>query len=203
MAKNYASLAFTDRVKSLQRKYGSRPTYELVEKRSTATGLTDAEEEFISNRDSFYMATIGENGFPYIQHRGGPKGFVTVINPTTIAFIDFSGNKQYITVGNLATQSKVALIMMDYPAQTRLKIYAQAEIIEFNARPDLWRSLSLENYKARPERIILLHIEAYDWNCPQHITPRYTEAEIEEALIPMRERIASLEKELSRLKEPT
>ncbi|HCW07812.1 MAG TPA: pyridoxamine 5'-phosphate oxidase [Cytophagales bacterium] len=200
MYKNFASLAFTDQVKEFQKRLGSRGTYELVEKRHVVTGLTESEIEFITNRDSFYMASIGENGFPYIQHRGGPKGFVKVIDTNTIGFIDFAGNKQYITVGNLSTKNNVALILMDYAAQARLKIYARAELIELNARPDLFKLLSLENYKHRPERMILLHIEAYDWNCPQHITPRYTEEEIEEALAPQREYIKKLEAELKELK---
>ena len=200
MAKNFASLAFTDQVKALQKRFGSRGTYELVEKRNVVTGLTDSEIEFISDRDSFYMASIGENGFPYIQHRGGPKGFVKVIDANTIGFIDFSGNKQYITVGNLVTKNNVALIMMDYAAQARLKIYAKAEVVELNDRPDLLNRLAIENYKHRPERMIVLHIEAYDWNCPQHIVPRYTEQEIEEALAPQREYIKQLEEELKELK---
>jgi len=200
MARNFASLAFTDQVKALQKRFGSRITYELVEKRNVVTGLTESEAEFIGCRDSFYMASIGENGYPYIQHRGGPKGFVKVIDANTLGFIDFSGNKQYITVGNLMTKSNVALIMMDYPQQARLKIYAKAEIIELNERPDLLRTLTLDNYKARPERMMLLHVEAYDWNCPQHIAPRYTEEEIEEALAPQREYIKKLEEELKALK---
>lgn len=200
MAKNFASLAFTDEVKALQEKYGSRSSYERVEKRDVGEGLTENEIDFIRQRDSFYMASIGENGFPYIQHRGGPKGFVKVIDANTIGFIDFSGNKQYITVGNLATHNNVSLFMMDYPARARLKLYAKAEIIELNARPDLLKSLSLADYQARPERMMLLHIEAYDWNCTQHITPRYTEKEIDEALAPQREYIKKLEQELKELK---
>ncbi|MFM9839473.1 MAG: pyridoxamine 5'-phosphate oxidase family protein [Cyclobacteriaceae bacterium] len=199
MAKNFASLAFTDEVKALQEKYGSRTNYERVEKR-IVDGLTENEVDFISQRDSFYMASIGKNGFPYIQHRGGPKGFVKVMDANTIGFIDFSGNKQYITVGNLAIHSNVSLFMMDYPARARLKFYAKAEIVELSSRPDLLKSLSLADYQAKPERMMLLQIEAYDWNCPQHITPRYTEEEIEEALAPQREYIKKLEQELKELK---
>jgi uncharacterized protein len=200
MAKNFASLAFTDEVKALQEKHGSRANYERIERRNTVDGLGENEIDFISHRDSFYMASIGENGFPYIQHRGGPKGFVKVIDVNTIGFIDFSGNKQYITVGNLVTHNNVSLFMMDYPARARLKIYAKAEIIELNTRPELLKRLVLEDYPSKPERMILLHIEAYDWNCSQHITPRYTEEEIEEALAPQREYIRKLEQELKELK---
>jgi hypothetical protein len=201
MAKNFGSLAFTDEVKSLQEKFGSRKSYERMERRTVIDGLTDVEVDFISKRDSFYMASIGENGFPYIQHRGGPKGFVKVIDSNTIGFIDFSGNKQFITVGNLATHNNVSLIMMDYPAQARLKMYAKAEIIELKDRPDLLKILTLKDYPAKPERMMLLHIEAYDWNCPQHISPRFTGEEIEDALAPQREYIEKLELELKELKE--
>lgn len=201
MVKNFASLAFTDEIKSLQEKFGSRKNYERMEKRTVIDGLTDVEVDFISKRDSFYMASLGENGFRYIQHRGGPKGFAKVIDAITIGFIDFSGNKQFITVGNLATHNNVSLIMMDYPARARLKMYAKAEIIELNDRPDLLKILTLNDYSAKPECMMLLHIEAYDWNCPQHISARFTVEEIEEALAPQREYIAELEQKLKELKK--
>lgn len=200
MAKNFASLAFSDEVKLLQEKYGSRKGYERIERQSIVDGLTEYEVDFIHKRDSFYMASIGENGFPYIQHRGGPKGFIKVIDANTIGFLDFSGNKQFITVGNLATHNNVSLFMIDYPARARLKMYAKAEIIELNAKPELQKLLTLEDYPARPERMMVLHIEAYDWNCPQHITPRFTPEEIEEVLAPQREYIKKLELELKQLK---
>jgi uncharacterized protein len=200
MVKNFASLAFTEEVKSLQVKHGSRTSYERMEERNVVDGLTENEVDFIRHRDSFYMASIGENGFPYIQHRGGPKGFIKVMDANAIGFVDFSGNKQYITVGNLATNKNVSLFMMDYPARARLKLYARAEIVELSARPDLLKALSVADYQAKPERMMLLHVEAYDWNCPQHITPRYTEEEIEEALTPQRAYIQKLEQELKELK---
>ena len=200
MAKNFASLAFTDQVKAEQEKHGSRATYERMEKRTFVDGLTEFEVDFISKRDSFYMASIGENGYPYIQHRGGPKGFLKIINPNTIGFIDFSGNKQYITVGNLVTHANVSLLLMDYPARARLKIYAKAEIVQLNDRPELLTTLLLKDYQAKPERMILLHIEAYDWNCPQHIQPRFTAEEIETAFAPQREYIEKLEEEIKELK---
>jgi len=200
MAKNFASLAFSDEVKLLQEKYGSRKGYERMERQSVVDGLTEYEVDFIGKRDSFYMASIGENGFPYIQHRGGPKGFIKVIDVNTIAFLDFSGNKQFITVGNLVTHNKVSVIMVDYPARARLKMYARAERIELNARPELLKLLTLEDYPAKPERIMLLHIEAYDWNCPQHISARFTVEEIEEVLAPQREYIKKLELELKQFK---
>jgi uncharacterized protein len=198
--KNFASLAFSNEVKSLQEKHGSRKAYERMEKQSIVDGLTAHEVDFIGQRDSFYMASIGENGFPYIQHRGGPKGFIKVIDANTIGFLDFSGNKQFITVGNLATHNNVSLIIMDYATRRRLKIYAKAEVVDLNAKPELLKLLALDDYPARPERIMILHIEAYDWNCPQHITVRFSHQEIENLLAPQREHIKKLELELKQLK---
>jgi len=180
MAKNYPSIAFTAAIKKLQERFGSRASYARLEKESYVDGLTDNEIAFIGQRDSFYMATIGENGYPYIQHRGGPKGFVKVLDKNRIGFIDFRGNMQYISVGNIGTHNKVSLIMVDYPARARLKILATATIIEIKDDPALYEQLDLPGYKFKPERMIVLTIDAYDWNCPQHIIPRYTVEEIEE-----------------------
>ena len=201
MARNFAEIAFSDASKRLQEKYGSRNSYSRMEKYSEINGLTDGEFSFIENQNSFYLSSIGSNGFPYIQHRGGPKGFLKVLDSKSVGFIDFSGNKQYVSVGNIATNAKVSLIMIDYPRKARLKIYATAEIVELEENPELYDSLDLEDYKFRPERMMVLNIEAYDWNCPQHITPRYTVDEIETALIPQQEYIAKLEQEIKELKE--
>jgi uncharacterized protein len=176
---NYSKLAFTDGIKAIQERMGSRNAYERVEKTSFVEGLTAVEANFIGQMDSFYMATSGENDFPYIQHRGGPKGFIKVVDNQTIGIVDFSGNRQYISVGNIGKNPKVSLILVSYPMQARLKIYAEAEIIEISDNADLYDLLKPEDYKFRPERMLLFHIKAYDWNCPQHITPRYTEQEIE------------------------
>ena len=181
MAKNFASLAFTDAVKKLQETNGSRASYARMEQIQNVDGLTENEIAFITRRDSLYMASIGENGFPYIQHRGGPKGFIKVLDPKRIGFIDFKGNLQYISVGNIETNKNVSLIMVDYPARARLKIYAKAEVVELKDNPELYQSLDLKEYTFKPDRMMILHIEAFDWNCPQHITPRYTLEEIEEA----------------------
>ncbi|RVT72006.1 pyridoxamine 5'-phosphate oxidase [Flavobacterium sufflavum] len=199
MAQNFHQIAFTDAVKALQTEHGSRNSYERMEKLNVIDGLSENEMRFIANRDSFYLASFGANNFPYVQHRGGPKGFVKVLDEHRIGFIDFTGNKQYITVGNIATNNNVALIMVDYPTQSRLKIYAKTEIIELKDNPELLATLDLENYKFRPERMMVFHIEAYDWNCPQHITPRYTAAEIKIALQPQQDYIAKLEEENKRL----
>jgi hypothetical protein len=179
---NYASLAFTEPVKAVQEEHHSRTAYERMEQVVVNKGFTKRETDFISQRDSFYLATMGENGFPYIQHRGGPKGFVQVLDEFTLGFVDFSGNRQYISVGNLKTHSKVSLIMMDYARQARLKMYAEAEIISLNENPELLKKLCPAHYKHTPERLFVLHVKAFDWNCPQHITPRYTLEEFREMM---------------------
>lgn len=200
MAKNFASLAFTDAVKEMQKKMGSRKSYARMERETYVDGLTENEIDFIVQRDSFYMASIGENVFPYIQHCGGPKGFVKVLDAKRIGFIDFKGNVQYISVGNIATNNNVALIMVDYPGRTRLKILAKAEIVELKNDDSLFEFLDLGEYKFRPERMMVLHIETYDWNCPQHITPRYTVEDIEAAFAPQRNQIIALQNEMKELK---
>ena len=201
MAKNYGEIAFSDAVKKMQEKLGSRVNYARMERDTYVDGLTEDEIEFIAMRDSFYMATIGENGYPYIQHRGGPKGFVKVLDPKRIGFIDFRGNMQFVSVGNMATNNNVAIIMVDYPARARLKIFARATIIELKDDPALYNLLDLKDYKFRPERMMVFDIEAYDWNCPQHITARYTLEDIEEAFASQREHIDELEAEIKKLKD--
>jgi len=147
------------------------------------------------------MASIGETGWPYVQHRGGPKGFLKVIDGSTIAFADFRGNKQYISTGNLMKDNRVALIMVDYPGQARLKILGHAEIFE-GARAGEWIERVREpSYKAIVERVFVVRIDAFDWNCPQHITPRFTAEEIQEALAPFERRVEDLEQENKRLRE--
>jgi len=201
MARNFAAIAFTKEVKAMQEKSGSRKSYARMEQDTYVDGLTENEIDFISQRDSFYMASNGENGFPYIQHRGGPAGFLKVLDSKRLGFIDFKGNMQYISVGNIATNKNVALIMVDYPAKARLKIYATVEIVELKDDPTLYDLLDLNEYKFRPERMMVFTIEAYDWNCPQHITPRYTVAEIENAFAPQQQHIAALEAAIKRLKQ--
>jgi len=201
MAKNFAEIAFTEAVKKLQEKHGSRSSYERMEKFSVVDGLTEGEISFIQNRDSFYLATIGVKEFPYIQHRGGPKGFLKVLDSKRLGFIDFVGNKQYVSVGNMATNNNVSLIMIDYPSKTRLKIFAKAEVVELKDNPELYEVLDLKEYKFRPERMIVFNIEAYDWNCPQHIIPRYTVNEINEAFKSQQEYITKIENENKILKK--
>ncbi|GAB2591085.1 pyridoxamine 5'-phosphate oxidase family protein [Spirosoma areae] len=198
---NYSNFAFTDPVKKLQERFGSRSAYARQEKYAYLDGLTEQETRFIAERDSFYMASIGENGFPYIQHRGGPKGFAKVIDKVHIGFVDFTGNRQYISVGNILTRPQVSLIMVDYPRRARLKIYAEASIIELTDQPDLFNLLDPADYPHRPERMMVLTVKSYDWNCPQHITPRYTAEEIAGAMAERDEYVQSLEAEVARLRQ--
>ncbi len=199
MAKNFASIAFSPAVKAMQEKVGSRGSYARMEKDKYVDGLTESEIAFIAERDHFYMATTGENDFPYIQHRGGPKGFLKILDKKRLGFMDFKGNIQYMSVGNMTANNNIALIMVDYPANARLKIFAKAETIELADNPALYDLLDLDDCNFRPERMIVLNIEAYDWNCPQHITPRYTAEEVEEAFAPQRDHILKLEAEIKAL----
>jgi len=178
MNRNFTKLAFTESVKKVQKHYGTRQAYARMEASGDRYRLTDRETSFIQSRDSFYMATVGENGWPYVQYRGGPKGFLKVIDETTIAYADFRGNGQYISTGNLQLSNKAALILMDYPSQQRLKIWGEVSIQDAKQDNELLQHLEMPDYKAHIERLVTLTIQAYDWNCPQHITPRYTTEEI-------------------------
>jgi len=178
MNKNFTKFAFTESVKKVQEKYGTRKSYARMEESGDQYVLTNREILFIQSRDSFYMATVGENGWPYVQFRGGPKGFLKVIDNTTIGYADFRGNRQYISVGNINSSRKSALILMDYPSQQRLKIWAESEVTYAEDNSELLRDLEISEYNAHVERLIIFKIQAFDWNCPQHITPRYTSEEI-------------------------
>jgi predicted pyridoxine 5'-phosphate oxidase superfamily flavin-nucleotide-binding protein len=197
---NYSKIAFTDAVKGLQEHYGSRASYGRMEEHRYTDGLTESEMEFIAHQDNFYMATVSESGFPYIQFRGGPKGFLKVLDHKTLGFIDFGGNKQYISVGNLATNNKVSLFLLDQAAKARLKIFAEASVVSIEDNSELFDKLDLDDYKFKPERIILLKVKAYDWNCPQHITSRYTLEEIQDEFMAQHEYIDKLRKENTALK---
>jgi len=169
---------FSEPVKELQARFGSRGAYERMANSGAGEqelGLN--ETEFIAERDSFYMATVTPDGWPYVQHRGGPKGFLRVIDERTIAFADYAGNKQYISAGNLTANDRVALFLMDYPNRTRLKIIGHARWIEPGAEPELEARLASPGYRARVERILVIQVSGYDWNCSQHITPRFTREE--------------------------
>lgn len=201
MAYPFGSAIFTSAIKALQEKYGSRRQYAKREATGFSGDLIGASEaQFIGERDSFYMATVGEGGWPYVQHRGGPKGFLKVIDDHTLAFADFRGNKQYISTGNLMTDDRVALIMVDYPRQTRLKILGQARIFEGKEAAPWLDKLRDPAYEGIIERVFVIRVEASDWNCQQHITPRFSEEEIRGALQPWEERLEALEKENEELR---
>ncbi|TZG29585.1 pyridoxamine 5'-phosphate oxidase family protein [Sphingomonas montanisoli] len=161
--------------------------------------FSDREAAFIADRDSFYIATVSETGWPYVQHRGGPKGFVRLIDSRTLAFADYAGNRQYISTGNLRASDRACLFLMDYPRRARLKIYVHIDVLDVHADPDLTRDVTVPGYRARIERIYRLHLQSFDWNCPQHITPRFTEAEIATAVEPLRETVARLEAQVADL----
>ncbi len=203
MAHNFGSLVFTEAVKALQERYGSRRQYAKLQK--AAGGLPDRlgpeESEFIADRDSFYLASVGATGWPYIQHRGGPKGFLKVIDARTVAFADFSGNKQFVSAGNLMTDNRVSLILVDYPRRARLKMLGRAEILEGEPANDWIAQVRDPAYKAKIERVFVIHVEAFDWNCPQHITPRFTEEEVQDALAPIAKRLQQLEQDNERLRD--
>ena len=203
MGRRFAELAFTPLVKEQQKRHNSRQLYERVEQsHDPGDRLGPYEQEFIRERDGFYMASVIETGWPYIQYRGGPKGFLRILDDRTLGFADLRGNKQYISVGNLQHDDRVALFLMDYPGQSRLKILGRAKVQEGDAEAEkLIATLRVPEEKVPAERAVVIRIEAFDWNCPQHITPRYTEEELDAALEPMRQRLEALEAENKRLRK--
>ena len=204
MLQSFGSLVFTAAVKALQERYGSRRQYERLEQRGQQrAGFTAQETEFIAERDSCYIATRGSTGWPYIQHRGGPPGFLRVLDEQTIAFADFRGNKQYVSAGNLATDPRIALIMVDYPHQARLKILGNAQVLQGKQADGVIERVRLPAYQAVVESVFVIRVEAFDWNCPQHITPRYTEDQIHEALKSTVARMDELERENRELRKLT
>jgi uncharacterized protein len=196
MAYVFGSLVFTPTIKALQERYGSRRQYARREASAfVESPIGPSEAEFLAECDSFYMASVGESGWPYVQHRGGPKGFLKVIDECTVAFADFRGNKQYISTGNLMIDDRVALILVDYPRQARLKILGRVKIIEGVEAKEWIEKLRQPTYDAVIERVFVIRVEASDWNCQQHITPRFTEEQIQSALEPVEKRVEALERE--------
>ena len=195
-----SDIAFTPSVKSIQEQMGSRKQYERMEERGGWQNvITQDLADFVAEQDSLYLATTSAEGRPYIQHRGGPKGFLKVLNERTFAFADFSGNRQYISLGNLAENNQAFLFLMDYATQTRIKVWGTAEVIEDD--PDLLKQLTDSQYKGKPERIIRFHVEAWDANCRQHIPLKYSQEDVESIVQPLRERLAALEGENRALKK--
>lgn len=198
MAKNFGALAFTPVVQALQEKHGSRRANKPWD--PVQDSLGPQEQEFLATIDHFYMASVGETGWPYVQHRGGARGFLKVIDSHTIAFADLRGNRQYVSTGNLTADDRVALILVDYPTQSRLKILGHVEILEGESAREWLERVRDPNEKTPIERVFVIHVEAFDWNCPQHITPRYTAEEIQEAVKPLEEEIERLRAELNKVK---
>jgi hypothetical protein len=196
MAHHFLSSTFTPAVLRAQ-----EAAYGGAQKIPPAPGpdeLGAQEEVFIQRRDSFYLASVNSDGWPYIQHRGGPRGFLRVLDPHTLGFADFSGNRQLLTTGNVAANDRVALFLMDYPRRERLKILGHAEVIPAKADPALAAELAPEGIPARMvERMFRIRVTGYDWNCPKYITPRFTAEEVEQAAAPLKKRIAALETELA------
>ena len=206
MLHKWLELASTPAVKAARERYGSAAQYARLDGTLDPDGpvrndqLGEAEAAFIAGRDGFYLTSVSETGWPYVQYRGGPAGFLRVIDEHTLGFADFRGNRQYVTTGNVAVNDRVSLFLMDYAHQRRLKIFGRMRVVDASEDPELAARLAVPGYPGRVERAVLINVEAFDWNCPQHITPRFTQAELEEALTPIRDEIAALRTENERLR---
>jgi uncharacterized protein len=201
MSHRYADIAFTASVREHQTRRGAADRNERLRALGGPNDrLGPAEAEFIGARDSFYLASVSESGWPYVQHRGGPKGFLRVLDDKTLGFADFRGNAQFVSVGNLQHDDRVSLILMDYPAKQRLKLFGRAKMVEETDDPALVSRLEDADYRARVERALVISVEAFDWNCPQHITARFTEEEVGAVVEPLRLRIHDLETQMLRLR---
>ncbi|MCP4563921.1 MAG: pyridoxamine 5-phosphate oxidase [Bosea sp.] len=201
MTHRFLEIATTPAVKAAQEALGSRRSYARQEEGEPHNHrLGEAEAGFIAARDSFYLASVSETGWPYLQHRGGPAGFLRVLDETTLGFADLRGNRQYLSLGNLTADDRLCLFLMDYGHRARLKIFGRARFHDLATEPELARRLIVPGYRAVPERGVTIKVEAFDWNCPQHITPRFSEAELTPALAPVRQRLEELEVENARLR---
>lgn len=198
MAMKYLDLAMTDAVCRAQSKYYGRAA--KITGAPERDPLTEAEVEFITARDSFYLGTVSESGWPYIQHRGGPPGFLRVLNPTTLAFADYKGNRQLLTTGNLSVNNRVALFLMDYPKRERLKILGEARVADVRANPELSELITDARMKPNVERLVIIDVVSFDWNCTKYITPRYSIGEVEALTGSLKTRIAELETQLQAVK---
>jgi len=197
----FLDIATTPSVRAAQAEMGADAHWAAFGGNRAFDRFTANEANFLAVRDSFYMATVSEDGWPYVQHRGGPAGFLKMVDDRTLAFADYRGNRQYISTGNLAANDRACLILMDYPHRARLKVYVHVEKLALDADAALTDLVTHKDYKARAERIFRLRLEAFDWNCPQHITPRFTQREIDEAARPLHERLTQLEAENRALQE--
>jgi predicted pyridoxine 5'-phosphate oxidase superfamily flavin-nucleotide-binding protein len=200
MPYGFLDIAITPSVRAVQAKMGADRVWQELKGHRQFDRFTENEAAFIADRDSFYMATVSETGWPYVQHRGGPRGFLKLVDDRTLAFADYRGNRQYISTGNLAADDRVCLFLMDYAHRARLKIYAHAETVAVEDDPALTELVTASDYGAKLERIFRLRLAAFDWNCSQHITPRFAEQEVTEAVRPLRDRLAELETENAELR---
>lgn len=194
MAGRYLETYFTPEVLAAQQHYFGRS--QAIAPPPARDPLTLEEAEFIANRDSFYLATVTSDGWPYVQHRGGRRGFLHVVGPHSLAFADYTGNRQMLSTGNLASGGRVALFLMDYPRRERLKILGHASVADARAHPELITQFAEAADRKLVERIFLIDVISFDWNCPKYITPRFTAAEVETTVAPLRQRIAELEAQL-------
>jgi uncharacterized protein len=203
MARNYIRTLFTDTTRALQAQDGSRENYARME--GTEDGGADQlgarESDFIAARDSFYIASITADGWPYIQHRGGPPGFLKVLPGNRLGFADYRGNRQFISMANLGHDPRIALFLVDYPNRRRLKLIGRAQVVTLADDPALVAALMPPGYAATAERAFVIDVVGFDWNCPQHITPRFSEAEIKAAFAPANAELASLRAEVARLQK--
>lgn len=197
MARAFAQIAFTPNVIARQEELGSAAGYAkfLSPEAEAGNRLTQREAAFIAARDGFYQATVSQTGWPYVQFRGGPAGFIKVLDERTIGYADFRGNRQYVSVGNLAGDERISLILMDYVNRQRLKLWGRAELVSIDDDPELIARLHDQAYRARPERAVVIRIEAFDWNCPQHIPQRFTTEELDAVLAPLRAELEALRAE--------
>jgi hypothetical protein len=200
MAHGFLDIALTPSVRAVQQEMNADRIWSNFEGHRASDRLSHDVAGFIAERDDFYLATVSETGWPYVQHRGGPRGFLKVLDERTLAFADFRGNRQYISTGNVRADGRACLLLMDHARRARLKMYVRAETLALDADPELTRQVCAPDYEARLERIFRLHLQAYDWNCPRHITPRYTEQQVDEAVRPLRERLDALESENAELR---
>ncbi len=192
MGHKFAEIAFTDAVREVQRAQGSRDGYSSMEQGPDYNNhLGDVEAAFIADRDSFYISSVSETGWPYLQHRGGPPGFMRVLDERTLGFADFSGNRQYVSTGNFVNNDRVALFFMDYANKRRLKLLGRIRLVSAE-ETDLLDNLEVSEYRAHVERGFVITVEAFDWNCPQHITPRFTQSQVDEMIAPLVEEIKQL-----------
>lgn len=203
MARAFAELTFTESVRKLQEKAGSAEKYGafLQDGAQANDRLGVGEAEFIQARDGFYQATVSKNGWPYVQYRGGERGFVKVLGKKTIAYADLRGNRQYLSAGNLADNAKISLIFMDYANRRRLKVWGRAELAAIEGDDGLAEMLMSEGHAAKAERVVVISVEAFDWNCPAHIVQRFTSEELQPVLQKLQGRIAALESENAELRQ--